>query len=122
MTDFMSRGHASHASSDANQIVVDAWAANVDNDNTLKYAWLGPVVKVHRIDGLADIVEYVRDESNLGNPTGEGDHGQHFFGLRSPNSSYTTLQEAILAAIARSNGVQLYAVNHAVEFARRILT
>lgn len=54
------KGHVSHASDAANAAVASAWENNADPRGHLGYDWLGPVVKVHQIDGYAEIVEYIR--------------------------------------------------------------
>lgn len=115
------KGSAAHASDEANERVAEAWRNNADPLNTYQLERVGPVVKVHKIDGLDDIVEYVRDESNLSNPTGEGFHGTTFFGFVNPKTSHMSLNEAILAAIARSNGVNGSEEFMHVELANRIL-
>lgn len=68
-----------------------------------EFPW-GPVVTVHSI-GRYDVLEYLRDNSNLGNPDEDSvaEHGATFYHSfidgRSTSCSYRSLESALVGAI-----------------------
>lgn len=82
-----------------------------------EFPW-GPIQQIHSINGI-DVVEYLCDNSNLGNPSERSvrQHGQPLFHAyldgRSTNTSYRSLDSALVGAIAyRRSGPNSQASRH----------